>query len=155
MKVCHFTSAHDSDDIRVFVKECVTLASNGFEVYFVAPGTSREDQGVKVVGIGDVPEGRLKRMTGFSKMAYKSALDLNCDIYHFHDPELLPYGLKLKKKGKTVIYDSHEDVPAQIMDKKWIPAFLRKTVSGMFRNYETRIIKKLDAVVNSYGYEML
>ena len=152
MRVCHFTSAHDSDDIRVFVKECVTLASNGFEVYFVAPGPSREDQGVKVVGIGDVPEGRLKRMTGFAKTAYKKALELNCDVYHFHDPELLPYGLKLKKKGKTVIYDSHEDVPAQIMDKKWIPAFMRKMVSSWFRSYETRIIRRLDAVVCATPY---
>ena len=51
MKVCHFTSAHPSDDIRVFVKECSSLADAGHEVYLVAKGDSRiekTDQNVQV-----------------------------------------------------------------------------------------------------------
>ena len=147
MKVCHFTSAHESDDIRVFVKECCTLADAGFEVYLVSQGDSRDENGVHIIGIGDVPESRRARMTKFAKEIYKKAQSLDCDVYHFHDPELMPYGLKLKKAGKVVIYDSHEDVPAQIMDKTWIPKFLRKFISDSFRNYETKVIKKIDAVV--------
>ena len=52
-----------------------------------------------------------------AKDIYKKALEIDADIYHFHDPELLPYGLKLKKKGKSVIFDSHENYSEQIKEK--------------------------------------
>ena len=86
-------------------------------------------------------------MIHFSKRIYQEAMALDCDIYHLHDPELLPYALKLKRKGKKVIFDSHEDVPAQILDKPWLPKPLRRIVSRLYKRYETHVVKKLDAVV--------
>lgn len=147
VKVCHFTSAHEAKDDRIFQKECVSLARAGYETYLVAAGESCEAQGVHIVGVGNLPAGRLKRMIGFSGTVYKKALEINADIYHFHDPELLPYGLKLKKHGKKVVYDSHENYPAQILEKKYLPKILRKAISALFKKYETLIVKSLDAVV--------
>ena len=72
---------------------------------------------------------------------------MDCDIYHFHDPELLGYGLKLKRKGKKVIFDSHEDVPAQILDKKWLPRVVRRIISVSYKKYETYVVKRLDMVI--------
>ena len=80
-------------------------------------------------------------------MVYEKALDVDAEIYHLHDPELLPYGLKLKRKGKKVIFDSHENVPAQIMGKEWIPLPLRHMVSALYARYEAYAIRRLDAVV--------
>ena len=82
-----------------------------------------------------------------AKKVYQEANKLNADIYHFHDPELLPYGLKLKHNGKKVIFDSHEEIPAQIKDKTWIPQFLRKIISVAYKAYETHAVKQFDAVV--------
>lgn len=147
MKVCHITSAHDTDSSRIFLKECVSLAQAGYEVYLVGRGESYDKNGVHIVGVGEIPESRRKRMMEGAKRVYEKALALDCDIYHFHDPELLPYGLKLKRKGKKVIFDSHEDVPAQIMDKEWIPLPVRKTVSRIYKAYETHVVKQLNAVV--------
>lgn len=147
IKVCHMTSAHSSTDIRIFQKECQSLASAGFDVYHVAFGHSREENGVHVVGLGTKPGNRLRRMTLATMMVYQAAKKLNCDIYHLHDPELLSCGLKLKRQGKIVIFDSHEDVPAQILDKTWIPTPLRKLVSVLYGAYETFVIKRIDAVV--------
>lgn len=148
MKVCHFTSAHKTTDDRIFLKECVSLAENCFEVYIVGIGTTQELSGVKIIGL-DTPKGRLERFLSFGRKIYKTAKNLDCDIYHFHDPELLPYGLKLKKQGKKVIFDSHEDVPAQILDKYWIPKALRKLVSNVYKKYESYVVCKLDAVVTA------
>lgn len=146
-KVCHITSAHDSTDIRIFYKECMSLANKGYEVYEVARGEKFEKDGIHIMGVGQISESRYKRMTEGAKQVYQKALELNCDIYHFHDPELLPYGLKLKRRGKKVIFDSHEDVPGQIFGKTWIPKPLRVVVSRLYRKYETYVVKQLDAVV--------
>ncbi len=146
VRVCHFTSAHKSNDIRIFHKECSSLAKAGYEVYLVAQGESREENGVHVVGCGN-PKGRFERMFLFSKTIYKKAESLDCDIYHFHDPELLIYAKKLKKSGKIVIFDSHEDVPRQILAKTYIPAVLRKMVSKLFEKYEVYISKQIDGIV--------
>lgn len=147
-RICHFISVHKWDDIRVFQKECVSLAKSGYDVYVVAKGAEdTEVNGVKVVGVDDVGGGRIKRILYQSKRVYQKAKELDCDVYHFHDPELLKYGLRLKCAGKKVIYDSHEDLPAQIMGKYWIPAFLRKSVSLYMDRLEKRVAKKIDGVI--------
>lgn len=147
MKICHVTSVHQPLDIRIFHKECCSLAKEGHEVFLVEKGESSEKNGVHIVGFGNLPASKIKRIKEASKKAYLTAKDLNCDVYHLHDPELLPYGLKLKKMGKKVIFDSHEDVPAQIMDKTWIPSIARGAVSSAYKHYETYAVKKFDAVV--------
>lgn len=152
MKVCHLTDAHKTTDDRIYLKECQSLAQAGYEVYLIGQGESFARDGVNIIGVGEMPNSRRRRMTKGAKCVFEKALSLDCDVYHFHDPELLPYGLKLKKLGKTVIFDSHEDVPAQIMDKKWIPLFVRKVVSRLYRTYETYVVKRIDAVVTATPY---
>ena len=61
MKVCHMTSAHRTTDGRIFRKECVSLATK-YDVYLVGQGESREEDNVKVVGVGEMPKNRIKRM---------------------------------------------------------------------------------------------
>ena len=139
VRICHITSAHDSDDDRIFHKECVSLAKAGYDTYLVAAGESREEKGVHVVGLGPMPSGRLKRMHAFTRAVYMKALELDAEIYHLHDPELLPWGLKLKKHGKKVIFDSHENYPAQILEKKYLPVSIRKVLSMFFKQYETYV----------------
>lgn len=147
IKVCHVTSAHGVEDDRIFLKECISLATNGYDVYLVERGNTYDKDNVHIIGLGEIPTGRLKRMLGGGKNAYKKALSLDADIYHLHDPELLPYATKLKHKGKIVVFDSHEDIPAQIKDKTWIPRILRHTVAKLYKKYETHVIRHIDAVV--------
>lgn len=147
MKICHMTSAHNSADVRVFIKECSSLAAAGYEVYLVAKGDSREENGVRIIGLGEAPKGRRERMTAFARKVYESALRLDCDVYHFHDPELLPYGRKLKRAGKTVVYDIHESTVGTILEKQYIPSPLRKTISRLYAGYEDSVCRKLDALV--------
>lgn len=154
IKVCHITSAHRAEDLRIFRKECASLAKAGYDVYLVERGESTEKMGVHIVGTGEMPEKRFLRMTLGTRRVYKKALELDCDIYHFHDPELLPYGLKLKKSGKKVIFDCHENTVGQILEKGWLPGVMRKLISFSYRLYQRYVCKKLDAVVSPhYQYD--
>ena len=146
-KVCHITSAHSSKDIRIFTKECSSLAEVGYEVYLVARGESEYISNVNIVGCTFKRNSRLYRMLIGTRIIYKKAVELNCDIYHIHDPELLRYAIKLKRKGKKVIFDSHEDVPSQILDKSWIPTPVRRIISKMYKGYETHVVKNISAVI--------
>lgn len=147
-KVCHFSSVHRVNDIRVFHKECRTLASGHHEVTLIAcladvPGGS----GISVIGLQS-EGGRLRRMMTGALNAYRMAKAQKADVYHFHDPELLPYGLLIKKlTGACVIYDSHECYPDDILTKEWIPLQLRRFIASTFRIIEDFVVKRLDLVV--------
>ncbi len=147
LKVCHVTSAHKSQDVRILKKQCTSLAQAGYDTYLVAQGESYEENGVKVVGIGTVSGGRLTRMTKTSKTVYEKALELNCDVYHLHDPELIGYAKKFKKHGKKVVFDSHEDIVNSIVEKPYLNKFTGAIVSFVFDKYFRGIVKKIDAIV--------
>lgn len=146
-KVCHMTSAHGAEDVRVFHKECVSLAKAGYEVYLVERGESYEKNGVHIVGVGDLPTSRRKRMTEGANKVYEKARDLDADVYHFHDPELLPYGLKLKRAGKKVIFDSHERYTLQLRDKPYLPKWITMPLSWFYGLYEKHVLHSIDGVV--------
>ena len=147
VKVCHVTSAHGPDDNRVFQKECRTLARAGYEVYYVVPGGSGESAGVRLVSAGKKPASRLRRMLVTARRAYEAARALDCEVYHIHDPELLPYGRKLARAGKKVIFDSHENYALLMAEKEYLPRFLRGTVARLYRRYETRAVREFAAVI--------
>lgn len=146
-RVCHLTSVHSSHDTRIFHKECVSLAAAGYDVYLVAPGESREERGVQVVGVGPLPVSRLKRITQMAKSVFQKALEIDADIYHLHDPELLPYVAKLKRRGKTVIFDCHEDILGYVQDKSWIPLPVRKPAAWLVEKYFRKALPTLDALI--------
>lgn len=147
IRVCHMTSAHDPGDTRIFHRECVSLAKAGFDVYLVERGESYEKSGVHIVGVGEIPTSRIKRMTEGARKVYDVARDLDADIYHFHDPELLPYGMKLKKAGKRVIFDSHEDYSRQMKSKPYLPGWISRIVAALYHRYESHVVKRIDAVI--------
>ena len=131
MKIAQLTSVHPRHDIRIFVKQCSSLAKAGFSVHFiVADGKGNEEKnGVTIIDVGDNKGGRIRRMTQTVWRIYSKAVELDAQVYHFHDPELIPVGMILRMRGKKVIYDVHEDLPRQILSKSWIKMWLRYPVS--------------------------
>jgi len=89
----------------------------------------------------------VKRIFLTAWRVYRKGVAENADLYHFHDPELLPFGFLLKVRGKKVIYDAHENVPEDILAKDWIPRPFRRLISSLVKFLENWIAKRLDCVV--------
>jgi glycosyltransferase involved in cell wall biosynthesis len=152
IKVCYFTSKTASD-VRVFEKECTSLVKAGYEVYLVSPNAKEEiKNGVHIIGVPYEKEGLLNRLFTLPKFLYKKALSIDADIYHFNDPASLPYGAKLKRKGKKVIFDSFEDHPTLFFEKKSLPYIIRYIISKIYSVYEYYNCKKFDGLILCYHW---
>ncbi|HUV60019.1 MAG TPA: glycosyltransferase family 4 protein [Desulfatiglandales bacterium] len=149
IKVCILTSVHPPFDIRIFHKEAKSLARAGYDVTLIAQH-DKDDvaEGIRLVSLPK-PKNRLERMTRTVWSVYRKALQVNADIYHFHDPELIPVGLLLRHRGRRVIYDVHEDYFESIKLKHWMPFYLRTLVAWIFKGFELVASKQFDAIITA------
>jgi len=149
-RVAHLTSVHRSDDPRILLKECASLARDGYEVVLVGRGDPPAvlPPGVRFVSAGN-PRGRTARMATLPVRILVRAWRLSADVYHVHDPELLLVAIFLKLSGARVIYDAHEDLPRQIEYKEYIPTAIRRPVAWLAGAVEQVAVRLLDAVVTA------
>lgn len=146
-RICILTSVHNAFDVRIFHKQAKTLAKAGYDVTLIAQhNKDKVVDGVKIVALPK-PRNRFWRMLGTGRV-FKLALKQKTDIYHFHDPELLPWGWLLKKMThKPVIYDVHEYYADVILFKTWIPYLLRKPIARIFDRIERVLAGRLSAII--------
>lgn len=146
-KVVHITSVHPPYDTRIFHRECKSLLKICENVVLIAPHD--QDEVVDGIAVRAVPQpcNRIQRMVKTSWFVLRRAIRERSVVYHFHDPELIPVGILLKLCGKRVIYDVHEDVEADILDKYWIPRALRKPISKLFTIFELITSHFFDAII--------
>jgi glycosyltransferase involved in cell wall biosynthesis len=110
-------------------------------------GDEQKD-GVKIVDVGRLP-GRLNRMFKTTRRVFEKAVALDADLYHLHEPELIPIGLKLKRLGKKVVFDSHEDVPKQMLSKPYLGPVSQRVLAGAFSLFERYACGRLDGIVTA------
>ncbi|RMF16450.1 MAG: glycosyltransferase [Candidatus Dadabacteria bacterium] len=115
--IVHISNIHRADDARIFARQCVSASSAGFQVTLLGR-VERPDcrAGVQRRPIPThVPVSR-------SPIAYRrihqtilrEADELAADLYQFHDVELIDVALALIRRGRTVVFDAHEDHPRQV-----------------------------------------
>ncbi len=145
MRVCVITTVHPPNDIRIS-KELDTLVKAGYDVVYIAQKGKFDNDKVTFWPI-TVYHDRINRLIKGSREALQKALDANADIYHFHDPELIGLGTKLKHRGKKVVYDIHEEYPSVILSKNWIPKIFRSPIARFTDVYERRAVEQMNGIV--------
>ena len=152
MKIAHLTSVHPRFDTRIFYKMCKSLNQLGDVYLLCADGNGNKNKdNINIIDVGKINHRLLRAWFSVNKI-YKRALELNADIYHLHDPELIRIGLKLVKKGKKVIFDSHELVGDQISSKYYIPKYLRNIISRVYHFYEQNSLPRFSCLIAATPY---
>ena len=95
INICHLTTAHHRNDVRIFKKECISLSKFGYKVFLIVAdnlGGEIKDK-IEIYDVGK-SSGRFNRIFKTSRKIFKQAIELDADIYHLHDPELMAIGVK-------------------------------------------------------------
>lgn len=109
--MAHFSSIHNRYDTRVLFRECSYLSAHGYDVtLWINDGQSSEQK--NGVFIRSVPRLRatLPRKLFVPLLFLWQVVRHRYRIVHFHDPELIPFGLFCRHiLGRSVVYDVHEN----------------------------------------------
>ncbi|WP_019378053.1 glycosyltransferase [Virgibacillus halodenitrificans] len=154
-RVVHLTTVHHPYDPRIYHKECMSLHRAGYDVTLIAQEDNtqvREGKPIKHIPLKK-HSSRLKRMIFGAWETYKQAKKLEADVYHFHDPELLPVGWLLKKRKNVVIYDIHEDYITSIMQKDYMVKPVRKIISYAYKYMEKFFARKMQLCLAEKYYK--
>lgn len=147
-KVCHITIAHNRNDVRILQRECFALHGAGYDVTFLVNDDKPDEviNGVKIISVNAPLGTKIKRLRAIKELANK-AVNIDADIYHLHEPDLLFFSDRLRKLGKKVIFDSHEAYSLEFkvrgIKSEKIQNFARK----IYRIFEKRKCRKLDATI--------
>lgn len=154
ISVVHMTTAHIPYDNRIYFRECKSLVDRGYNITLLAQEFKgfRPFKNLKYERL-PIIKNKIGRILILPILALVFALKNKYDIYHLHDPELIPVGYILSLFNRKVVYDMHENVPKQIRTKQWIPSFIRPSVSSMFSLLEKIFIKKFHIVFAEISYK--
>jgi len=147
VKICILSTVHSVSDTRIFHTQAKSLVIAGFDVKFIVPHDKDEEKdGVKIIALPTI-KNRYLRILRSSRILFP-ALKNHADVYHFHDPELLPVGVLLKiLTGKKILFDVHENVKMQILTKQWLPLTLRRPLSFLYRVIEKLSLPFIDRII--------
>ncbi|WP_027965251.1 glycosyltransferase [Halalkalibacillus halophilus] len=152
-KIVHLTSVHHPYDPRIFHKQCQSLKEAGYDVTLLAKASEENKiTPVKHIELTNY-QSKFKRMIKGNLEVYKKAKQLNADLYHFHDPELMLAARLLKRRNNVVVYDIHEDFVTSLIKKDYLKKPVKKLIKYTFRTIEKMLTSKFKKVIAEKYYQ--
>ena len=147
IKIAHLSSSHSRYDSRIFRKQSASLAKKNLVTYIVSDGLGDEKlNNVNILDL-DIKFKRLGRFFILPFYFFMHTRKYKFDIYQLHDPELLLIALFLKNKSSIVLFDSHEDVPIQMLNKPYLNKLSLIVISFFYKILQDYVIKRIDGVI--------
>lgn len=134
------STVHRPDDVRIFWKQAVSLAASGYAVtaiFWTSDPSSAIEETVagvrrRVLWRGRKLPGPANRLAVLLR-TLRLCLRSGCPNFLIHDPELIPVGIFLKRAGRQVVFDAHEDLPVQTLHKIYLAGWQRPLVKALAR----------------------
>jgi len=148
--ICIIGSNLNRQDARIFWRQGLSLVSAGYSVTYIVSDNEPEEiiNKIKIIPTRFLANSRIKRLLFSKKYFYRKAIEVNSDLYQISSPELIGIGIKLKKRGKKVIFDLREDYTSFVREMTWIPtSFLRLIISNLAKMYLNKTLNKYHAVI--------
>ncbi len=153
MRIVVATVVHDEEDARIRYRQIPALLADGHEVVYVAPMVDTNTSTVEIAGLERrvVPRAAGRRRLAAIRAAAKvlAAETTHADLTIVHDPELT---LLDRWIHGPRIFDVHEDLPAQVVDKDWIPETIRQVVAQLAARLEGRAAKRFSLLLAEDSY---
>lgn len=156
VKVLVLTVAHPPLDARIHNRQIRALTERGHEVTYVAPWSAFGVTPPDGITALDVPRSVGKHRLGPVAAAGRIARKLapQHDVVIGHDPELLPVLLAAARgrRAPAVVWDVHEDVPAQMEMVTWIPGPVKRPAAAVARAVEGFTERRVHLTVAEHAY---
>ncbi|SDQ71262.1 glycosyltransferase [Thermostaphylospora chromogena] len=153
MHVLVMTVVHHPEDARILHRQIRALVDAGHEVTYAAPYTARGVVPRPWVRGVDLPRAAERKRIAAVLAARRlfKRLRNEVDLVLIHDPELL-FAVAGVRKRPPVVWDVHEDTPATLSLKPWLPAFLRPPVRALARLLEGMAERHLHLLLAETAY---
>ncbi|WP_169949745.1 glycosyltransferase [Microbispora sp. H11081] len=153
MHVLVMTVVHHPEDARILHRQIRALVDAGHEVTYAAPYTARGVVPRSFVTGVDLPRAAERRRLSAVRAARKlfKSMRGRVDLALIHDPELL-FAVAGVRRRPPVVWDVHEDTPATLSLKPWLPAFLRPPTRFLARLLETTAERRLHLLLAETAY---
>ena len=127
--------------------EMLPLTKLGCDLTLVgAHGRDEREQPVNFIS-SPRRQSRVTRILLATAMAFRAARQ-PAQIYHVHNPEMIPAGLLLKLLGKKrVIYDTQEDHPSMMLTKSYLPSAFRGAACSIVASIERMAARIFDGFI--------
>ncbi|MFZ3130810.1 MAG: glycosyltransferase family 4 protein [Desulfosporosinus sp.] len=150
MHICMLTTTHELRDDRIYYKEAISLKNDGFEVTILGTGQVQDEivNGIRLLSIPRARgiQGRIQVLSHLVDVAAA----ISCDAYHFHEPELLWAGKKLKKRtGRFVVFDAHEHYPDMMLNTTKLPKLLKPLAAWGMDRWERHYVPLMDHIITA------
>lgn len=145
-KVLHIGFRHSINDVRIFMKECTSLAkSDALDVSYIVSDINSEinsdrKNNVRRIVLASAPR-RFVRQFIYNRQIKEMLKKEPADVLHLHETPLLLIALWAKRRGMKVIFDSHEDYYKQYITNHG------RLVAKLYKMYEKHVCKRIDAVI--------
>lgn len=151
MKICILTTGHQALDNRIFYKQALSLKKKYADITLIVPDERAEytEQGIKIIGVP-----RANSLYGRFKLGdtvVAKAIEVQADVYHFHDYELIFKVGKIKKAlpNCKLVYDVHEHYPDMMRMSKKVPKLLRPLATFIVDKSELFLAPKFDQIITA------
>jgi glycosyltransferase involved in cell wall biosynthesis len=158
LRVLVVTTVHTPLDARIHHRQIRAMRAAGWQVTYAAPWRGHD------VDPADVAEGvrtlDLPRSVGRRRLAsLRAARRLLAtegrrhDVIVLHDPELLLTVPGQRRRLPPVVHDVHEDTATSLIDRPWVPRFLRPVAAALARSVERWAETRLHLLLAERSYQ--